>query len=237
MPSGNKYVGSSIDLPIRVNSYFNKITPSRIVGKFLPLLKSKPIQDFTLEVMFTPKSKTFRYEMIIEQYFLLMPEFNLNTIRVSNNPSGHTAKSLFMYNRDGTICYFKSNKHIDFVRELGIHKVTLYKHLEKGTYYLGKYMFSLSELVGTVESHVTLHELRTMLDIDRVTYNKSKELVSFSVAILLRNVDTAETHSFPSLGKAVKYLRNMKYPADQRTLVKRLNTNIPYHGYIASKKD
>ena len=114
--------------------------PSRLVGKFLPLLKSSPISEFTLEVIFTPSSD-YRSEMVLEQYFLLLPApegpFNLNTIRVSNNPSGGeaaAAKPLFMYNRDGSICYYKSTKQIDFVRTLGIHKVTFMKHLEPVSY-------------------------------------------------------------------------------------------------------
>ena len=181
--------------------------------------------------------------MVLEQYFLLLPEFNLNTIRVSNNPSGKkntkyfftAAKPLFMYNRDGSICYYKSTKQIDFVRTLGIHKVTFMKHLEQGTYYLNKYLFSMEELPNAEQSDMTVEQVATMLDIDRVTNNKNKTLVSFSVAVTLINIDTKEEHKFPSLGTAVKFLKNASYPADQRTLVKRINTNIPYHGYTCHK--
>ena len=209
-------------------------------GKFLPLLKSTPpsASEFTLEVIFTPSSD-YRSEMVLEQYFLLQPApqgpFNLNTIRVSNNPSGSTAKPLFMYNRDGSICYYKSTKQIDFVRTLGIHKVTLMKHLEQGTYYLNKYLFSIEELPNAEQSDMTVEQVATMLDIDRVTNNKNKTLVSFSVAVTLINIETKEEHKFPSLGTAVKFLKNGSYPADQRTLIKRINTNIPYHGFTCHK--
>ena len=173
--------------------------------------------------------------MVLEQYFLLLPEFNLNTIRVSNNPSGSAAKPLFMYNRDGSICYYKSTKQVDFVRTFGIHKVTFMKHLEQGTYYLNKYLFSMEELPNAEQSDMTVEQVATMLDIDRVTNNKNKTLVSFSVAVTLINIETKEEHKFPSLGTAVKFLKNASYPADQRTLVKRINTNIPYHGYTCHK--
>lgn len=210
-------------------------------GKFLPLLKSSPINDFTLEVIFTP-SFDYRSEMVLEQYFLLLPApqgpFDLNTIRVSNNPSGSTAKPLFMYNRDGSICYYKSIKQIDFVRTLGIHKVTFMKHLEQGTYYLNKYLFSIEELPNAEQSDITIEQVATMLDIDRVTTNKNKTLVPRlrrSVAVTLININTKEEHKFPSIGSAVKFLKNISYPADQRTLVKRINTNIPYHGFTSHK--
>jgi hypothetical protein len=194
--------------------------------------------------------------MVLEQYFLLLPEFNLNTIRVSNNPSGKkntsdfftAAKPLFMYNRDGSICYYKSTKQIDFVRTLGIHKVTFMKHLEQGTYYLNKYLFSMEELPNAEQSDMTVEQVAIMLDIDRVTNNKNKTLVSRppigkfqinflgrSVAVTLINIETKEEHKFPSLGTAVKFLKNGSYPADQRTLVKRINTNIPYHGFTCHK--
>jgi len=184
--------------------------------------------------------------MVLEQYFLLLPEFNLNTIRVSNNPSGKkntkyfftAAKPLFMYNRDGSICYYKSTKQVDFVRTLGIHKVTFMKHLEQGTYYLNKYLFSMEELPNAEQSDMTVEQVATMLDIDRVTNNKNKTLVPRlrrSVALTLINIETKEEHKFPSLGSAVKFLKNASYPADQRTLVKRINTNIPYHGFTCHK--
>jgi len=192
-------------------------------GKFLPLLKSSPINDFTLEVIFTP-SFDYRSEMVLEQYFLLLPApqgpFDLNTILVSNNPSGSTAKPLFMYNRDGSICYYKSIKQIDFVRTLGIHKVTFMKHLEQGTYYLNKYLFSIEELLNAEQSDITIEQVATMLDIDRVTTNKNKTLVPRlrrSVAVTLININAlrAEEHKFPSIGSAVKFLKNISYPADQ----------------------
>lgn len=235
IPSGSKYVGSATHLPTRLSYYFKKIVASRIVGKFLPLLKSSPISDFTLEVIFTPSSENSRSEMILEQYFLLLPEFNLNTIRVSNNPSGSGAKPLFMYNRDGSICYYKSTKQVDFVRTLGIHKVTFMKHLEQGTYYLNKYLFSIDELPNAQQSDLTVEEVATMLDIDRVNNNKNKALVPLSVAITLINIETKEEFQFTSLGTAIKFVKNTSYPADQRTLVKRINTNIPYYGFTCHK--
>lgn len=140
-----------------------------------------------------------------------------------------------MYNRDGSICYYKSTKQVDFVRKLGIHKVTIMKHLELGTYYLNKYLFSIDELPNAQQSDLTVEEVAIMLDIDRVNNNKNKTLVPFSVAITLINIETKEEHKFPNLGTAIKFLKNASYPVDQRTLVKRINTNIPYYGFTCHK--
>lgn len=140
-----------------------------------------------------------------------------------------------MYNRDGSICYFKSTKRIDFVRTLRIHLVTIIKHLAQGTYYLNKYRFSMNELPNAKQSNITVEQVATMLDIDRVTNNKNKTLVPFSVAIILINIETKEKLKFPSLGSVVKFFKNANYPVDQRTLVKRINTNIPYNGFTCHK--
>ena len=151
--------------------------------------------------------------MVLEQYFLLLPEFNLNTIRVLNNPSGSAAKPLFMYNRDGSICYYKSTKQVDFVRTFGIHKVTFMKHLEQGTYYLNKYLFSIEELPNAEQSDITIEQVATMLDIDRVTTNKNKTLVprppigkfqinfiGRSVAVTLININAPRVSAKSKIG-------------------------------------
>lgn len=238
IPSGNKYVGSAINLPARLRSYFTKIPPTRIVGKFLPFLKTHPIGEFNLEVIFTPSNTSYsskNNEEILEQYFLLLSEFTFNTIRVSNNPSGSSAMSLFIYNRDGSICYFSSTKQIDFVINLGINHTTFTKHRDNGTYYLGKYLFTQDELVGATFADITVSQVRNMLNIDRISNNKNKAVVGFSVSVVLVNIVTKKQHSFPSLGATVKFLKNSFHVADQRTLVKRLNTEIPYCGYLCYK--
>ena len=235
IPSGKKYIESAIHLPTRLRSYFSPIASSHIIGKFIPILISSPITDFSLEVIFTPSSQNYHSEIILEQYYLLFQEFTLNTIRISNNSSGSSVKSLFVYNRDGTICYYQSTKQIDFVRSLGVHKITINKHLTNGTYYLGKYMFSLYMLSGAKISNITAEEIRNMFEIDRITNNKMKNITTNNVAINLTNIITNKTYSFTSLGSAVKYLKNASHCADQRILVKRINTNVPYYGYICHK--
>lgn len=138
-PTGKKYAGSSSHLPTRLNSYFT-INANRVSGKLLPLLLTCPITEFTLEL--TPGPSLHRNEMILEQYYLLDPSFNLNTIRVSNNPSGSTARPLYLYNADSTVLYYSSNKQIDFIRVLGINFTTFTKHLDTDTLYLGSFVFS-----------------------------------------------------------------------------------------------
>lgn len=64
------------------------------------------LSEFKLEVICLPNYPDINPEIVLEQYYLLDPSFNLNTIRVPNNPSGSSAKPLYMYNRDKSILYY-----------------------------------------------------------------------------------------------------------------------------------
>jgi hypothetical protein len=73
-----------------------------------------------------------------------------------------------MYNRDKTILYYYTENVKEFSEYLKIHKSTLFKHLTKGTYYLGKYHFS-RELSNNVLKfmNLSLPELNSRLVKDR----------------------------------------------------------------------
>jgi hypothetical protein len=87
---GTNMWGSSSQLAVRLNGYFKE--KHRAVGKLVPLLKGGNLSNFTLEVILLNNNYEFRSEIVLEQYYLLDPSFNLNTVRVANNPSGSNAK-------------------------------------------------------------------------------------------------------------------------------------------------
>ena len=178
--TNEKYLGSSCQLPLRLRGYFNQT--DKISGKLIPLIKAKSLASFKLEVICLPDYSEFRPEIVLEQYFLLDPSFKLNTIKVSNNPSGSTSKPLYMYNRDKSILYYYTLQQKDFISKLNISHFTFTKHLEKGTYYLGKYLF-LREKVKTAELiNKTLPDIALMLQKDRVKFNKNKPLSSLKLS-------------------------------------------------------
>lgn len=241
--TGDKYVGSSSQLAIRLNGYLKD--KHRAIGLLIPQLRGN-LEKFTLEIIPLYDNYEFRSEIVLEQYYLLAsaatsrsrlgseadPSFNLNTVRVVNNPSGSNAKPLYMYNRDKSILYYSSMQQKDFITNLNVHYVTFNKHLNKGSYYLGKYLFTREPLLNAKISDITLTELSLMLEEDRVKYNRTKSLNSLSRPVLLINEkDSNKTELFPSLGKCVEYLKSKGLPATQVTLVKRLNTDKTYHGY------
>ena len=225
-----KYVGSSSQLSLRLRGYLNKTHKN--IGKLIPLIEEKGLSSFQLEVICLPYYPDFRPEIVLEQYFLLDPSFSLNTIKVSNNPSGSTAKRLYMYNRDKSILYYFTSQQKDFISKLNISHFTFTKHLTKGTYYLDKYLF-LRERIDTAKvTEMTLPEIAIVLQQDRVKFNRSKPVNSWSKSVLLIDIESKEEIVFDSLGKCVKFFLSKGFPVSQVTLVKRLDTNIPYRGYI-----
>ena len=197
VPSNKKYVGSATHLPTRLRSYFLK---TKNTGKLITILNKYPLSEFNLEVRFTPYSSHFKNEMVLEQYFLLDKSFNLNTIRVSNNPSGSNAKSLFIYNRDFSILYYSSTKQIDFVRKLGIHHTTFTKHLNNGTYYLDKYVFSKNFVATAQKVDLSMFDLLNMLETDRVKFNINKPVNSLSTSVISRAGAGLKAFSCPKRG-------------------------------------
>lgn len=228
--TNEKYVGSSSELALRLRGYLNKTHKNS--GKLIPLIEEKGLPCFKLEVVCLPYYAEFKPEIVLEQYFLLDPSFNLNTIKVSNNPSGSTAKPLYMYNRDKSILYYFTTQQKDFISKLNISHFTFTKHLTKGTYYLGKYLF-LREQVDTAKvTNMLLPDIALMLQKDRVNFNKDKAVNSSSKSVILMDVESKEEILFESLGKCMEYFKSKNIPASPKTLVKHLNTNIAYRGYI-----
>ena len=235
-----KYVGSSSQLAIRLFKYLNySLLPT---GKFIPLLKADKLSSFTLEIVPLINNLNFRSEIVLEQYYLLDPSFNLNTIKVANNPSGSNAKPLYMYNRDKTILYYYSTQQKDFINNLNISHFTFTKHLNKGSYYLGKYLFSREPELNAKVKNISILKLALQLEKDRKLFNKNKPLNSLSRSVLMcvkNNLSLSNKVEgdckeilFFSIGKCVEYLKNKGHTATHTTLVKYIETGKSYHGYI-----
>lgn len=125
----------------------------------------------------------------------------------------------------------------DFISKLNISHFTFTKHLTKGTYYLGKYLF-LREQVDTAKvTNMLLPDIALMLQKDRVKFNKNKPINSLSKSVLIIDIESKEEILFESLGKCINYFKGKNIPVSQQTMVKYLNTNIAYCGYIFKSVD
>lgn len=230
--TGSKYVGSSSQLAIRLNNYINK--KDRPEGLLRPLLYKEGIDNFSLEVIPIVYDWGYRAELVLEQYYLLDPTFNLNKIKVANNPSGSNAKPLYMYNKDKSILYYFSFQQKDFIKNLNIHFETLKKHLNNGTYYLGKYSFSREQINKAKNSNITVLNLALKLKKDRIIYNKEKSIINETRTILLTSINNLnETKLFFGIRPCIKFLKEDKgFPSTKETLIKCITNKKVYHGYL-----
>jgi hypothetical protein len=231
LTTGRKYVGSSSELALRLNGYIN--LTHRENGLLIPLLKKEQLKTFSLQVFPFYDNYIKGSEIVLEQYYLLDPSFTLNTIRVANNPSGSNAKSLYMYSRDMSILYYNSTQQIDFIRKFNVHHTTFTKHLNNGTYYLGKYLFLREPVLTAKVNNMLDSDLALMLEKDRVKFNKNKPLNSLSKPVILTDVNNLNnTIILPSLGKCVEYFQDKGLSSSQITLVKYILSGKAYNGYI-----
>ena len=91
----------------------------------------------------------------------------------SKKELGLTGLSLYMYNRDKSILYYCTANRREFLDNLNIHYITFEMHFTKGTYYLGKYLFT-GYLVPTAKfKNLSLSELALMLEKDRKSKRKA----------------------------------------------------------------
>ena len=88
--SNYKYVGSSSQLFRRLLGYFNKT--HKLTGKFLPFLYESGIESFSLDIIIVENDM----QLVLEQYFLLHKEYNLNTLKVANSIHNIKNKPLYM---------------------------------------------------------------------------------------------------------------------------------------------
>jgi GIY-YIG catalytic domain-containing protein len=210
--SGNKYVGSSSTLARRLIGYF-KGTHAE-VGKFIPFLIKEGLNAFKLQVIpITSKnSYTESYELCLEQYFLLDPKFNLNTLRVVNKISGSRSKPVFIYNIDYTQLLYTAYNQEEIIFGLNVHYSTIINCKLTGEAYLGKYHFTEVPKLGSKEQLLSITELLTLFEKDRLA-----NLEKVGRKINIKSEDGKTNLKFNSINDCLVFL-NTKAPSYKTTL-------------------
>lgn len=224
--TGKKYVGSSSELARRLTGYFNYTHPD--TGKFIPFLKSEGVGAFTLEVIpLGGDDYSNNHEHCLEQFFLLHPEFNLNTLRVVNSISGVRAKPLYLYTKDYSELIYQSDVQEDFIFGLGIHHSIFSGSLKTGKLYLNKYIFSDKLVLGAKNHNYSLEDVNELLASDR-ELEKSK---GRKITLLPAEGGDGDTKEFFSIKDCVAFLNTIA-PSNKTTLYRHIESGKPYRGYI-----
>lgn len=218
IPTNKKYVGSSKHLSGRINQHFGGYQND--YGLFVPFLKKMGKKNFSLEIFPILDNYEENSEIVFEQYHLLNPIFTLNTLKHATVVASIKGKPIFMYNRDMSILYYYTSEQINLIRNFSIHHTTLTKHLNNGTYYLGKYKLLREPVLTAKVKDMSNTELAIMLERDRVEFNKNKPVNSLSKPIKLIDAYNSDTTiECESLGKAIEFLKSKGLPGSQKTLV------------------
>jgi hypothetical protein len=163
--TGHKYVGSSNLLRRRIDYYFKGDFP--LAGKILPLLQKEGLEAFKL-LIFKLDSNKFSIQdaLILEQYYLLDKNFNLNTLRVVNTGS---SKGDGVYVYDLTCCtfYYHAKSKIELKRVLKIHTDTSKKYVDSKIPYLNKFLLLSYPIPTALNSNISVQKLANIMQKER----------------------------------------------------------------------
>jgi hypothetical protein len=242
--TGKKYVGSSNLLRRRMDYYFKGDFP--LQGKFLPFLKKEGLSAFKL-VIFKLDSSKFNSQdaLILEQYFLLNKEFNLNTLRVVNAGSSK-GEGVYVYDLTCNTLYYHAKSRIELKRVLKIHPETSLKYVDSKIPYLNKFLL-LSFYISTANlSNISVQELETLMQNERKAIYKLGTRRSIPVKLVIQKgnsfVDSSadikeQTLNFDSLTACIEYLRTLGLTIKRDTLTKYIKNGKVFHNFLCKYSD
>ena len=165
--TAQKYVGSSNLLRRRMDYYFKgeqakpatSLFKVKEAGKFLPFLKKEGLKAFKLKIFKLDINKfSIQDALILEQYFLLNKEFNLNTLRVVKAGSSK-GDAVFVYDLTCKTLYYHAKSKIELKRVLKIHTETSKKYVDSNIPYLNKFLLLSYSIPTASISNITIEEL------------------------------------------------------------------------------
>lgn len=232
--TGHKYVGSSNLLRRRMDYYFKRDYP--LSGKFFPLLHKEGLKAFKL-IIFKLDSNIFSSKdaLLLEQYYLLNKEFNLNTLRVVNAGSSK-GDAVYVYDLTCSTLYYHAKSKIELKRVLKIHTETSKKYVDSKIPYLNKFLL-LSYLIPTAStSNIHVEKLVDMMEKERKDMYTLGTRRSIPVELEIKEgntfIEKAGTLNFDSLTSCIEYLRRLGLTIKRDTLAKYIKNEKVFHNFL-----
>ncbi len=233
--TNHKYVGSSNLLRRRMDYYFKG--KFSLMGKFLPLLCKEGLKAFKL-IIFKLDINKFKSgdSLVLEQYYLLNKEFNLNHLKVVNAGSSK-GETIYIYDLKGTILYYKAKSKIELKRVLNIHTETINKYVDSNVPYLRNYLLLSYPIPTALISDVSLETLRNIMQKERQDMYKLGTRRTISVELEIKEgnlfVDSwGDTLKFSSLTLCIEYLREKGLTIKRDTLSKYIKREKVFHNFL-----
>lgn len=233
--TGHKYVGSSNLLRRRMDYYFKGDFP--LAGKFLPLLHKEGLKAFRL-IIFKLDSNIFSNQdaLILEQYYLLNKEFNLNTLRVVNAGSSK-GDAVYVYDLTCSTLYYHAKSRIELKRVLKIHTITSKKYVDSKIPYLNKFLLLSYPIPTALTSSLSVKELVDIMQKERQDMYTLGTRRSISVELEIKEGNTfvdykKQTLKFDSLTSCIEYLRKLGLTIKRDTLTKYIKNEKVFHNFL-----
>ena len=238
--TGHKYVGSSNLLRRRMDYYFKGDFP--LVGKFLPLLHKEGLNAFNL-IIFKLDSKIFSNKdaLILEQYYLLNKEFNLNTLRVVNAGSSK-GDAVYVYDLTCSTLYYHAKSSIELKRVLKIHTKTSKKYVDSKIPYLNKFLLLSYPLPTALTSSLSVEKLVDIMQKERQDMYTLGTRRSITVELEIKEGNTfvdykGQNLKFDSLTSCIEYLRELGLTIKRDTLTKYIKNEKVFHNFLCKYSD
>jgi hypothetical protein len=233
--TGHKYVGSSNLLRRRMDYYFKGDFP--LAGHFLPLLHKQGLKAFKLVIFKLDSNKfTSQDALVLEQYFLLNKEFNLNTLRVVNAGSSK-GDAVYVYDLTCSTLYYRAKSKIELKRRLKIHPETSKKFVNSKIPYLNKFLLLSYPILTASMSNISVEELLAIMQKERQnTYILgTRRSIPIELEIKKGNtfVDNVDhTLNFDSLTSCIEYLRKLGLTIKRNTLTRYIKMGKVFHNFL-----
>lgn len=240
--TGQKYVGSSNLLRRRLDYYFKKDFP--LTGKFLPILHKEGLGAFNLKIFKLSNNKFNSQDaLILEQYFLLNREFNLNTLRVVNVGS-YKGEGVYIYDLTCSTLYYHANSKIELKRVLKIHPETTRKYIDSNIPYLNKFLFLSYPIFSAVMGGMPITELIDIMQKERQIMYRLGTRRNIPVILEIKEgnifVDSSiisHTLNFDSLTSCIEYLRKLGLTIKRDTLTKYIKNKKVFYNFLCKYSD
>src|ERR1700754_3897245 len=163
--TGQKYVGSSNLLRRRMDYYFKG--DFTLPGKFLQFFHKEGLKAFKLIIFKLDDNKfTSKDALILEQYYLLNKEFNLNTLRVVNAASSK-GDGVYIYDLTCTTLLYHAKSRIELKRVLKIHPESCKIYIDSKLPYLNKFILLSFFIPTAIISNISVQTLINIMEEER----------------------------------------------------------------------
>ena len=235
--TGQKYVGSSNLLRRRMDYYFKGEWDFPLAGKLLHLLHKEGLKAFKLKIFKLDDNKfTSKDALILEQYYLLNKEFNLNTLKVVNAGSSK-GNGVYVYDLTCSTLLYHAKSRIELKRVLKIHTETSKIYIDSKLPYLNKYILLSFPIPTASTSNISVQNLVDIIQRERQSLYILGNRRSIPVELIIKEGNTfikswGQSLKFDSLTSCIEYLRELGLNIKRDTLTKYIKIEKVFHNFL-----